>query len=110
MSTDYSRFDNDLWRHVNNLVGQGKPEIVADMIDIFHSFFFKNQSLKLRNAVSVIDCMSSIYFNIPIHSFVNTRRMRRNATTYFYIFAHCEKPKRIDLWPDIDIFGNYVYS
>ncbi|XP_025154495.1 esterase E4-like, partial [Harpegnathos saltator] len=92
-------------RHVTDLVGSNKSKIVKKMNKKITSFFFNEQPLSRCSPLSVIDCMSSIYFNIPIHTFVEIRRMRRNATTYFYIFAFSDKVTELKQWPGTIITG-----
>lgn len=50
--------------------------------------YFHNKSFTEENIPSIVQCMSDIFFNIPIDDFVDKRRKRKQVSTYFYKFSY----------------------
>lgn len=54
----------------------------------FKQKYFHNKSFTEENFLSTVQCLSDIYFNIPIDDFVDKRRKRKQVSTYFYKFSY----------------------
>ncbi|XP_026826028.1 esterase E4 isoform X4 [Ooceraea biroi] len=78
----------DLPHHVRKVRNLQDPVKILQLTERAKQWYFNGKSCTKNSVSSIIQCMSDIYMNIPIIEFVNSRRKRKEAVTYFYKFSY----------------------
>ncbi|XP_026826027.1 esterase E4 isoform X3 [Ooceraea biroi] len=78
----------DLPNHVRKVRNLQDPVKILQLTERAKQWYFNGKSCTKNSVSSIIQCMSDIYMNIPIIEFVNSRRKRKEAVTYFYKFSY----------------------
>ncbi|EZA47956.1 Para-nitrobenzyl esterase [Ooceraea biroi] len=78
----------DLEYHVRNARNLQDPVKMAQLMERIKQWYFNGKPCTENSILSIIQCMSDIYINIPTTEFVNSRRKKKEAVTYFYKFSY----------------------
>lgn len=78
----------DLPRYVENFINSQNPKKIMHLTERIKQKYFRNKPFTEENVPSIIRWLSDMHFNIPIEDFVDKRRRREQAPTYFYKFSY----------------------
>ncbi|EZA62846.1 Esterase FE4, partial [Ooceraea biroi] len=78
----------DLPHHVRKVGNLQDPVKIAQLTERAKQWYFNGKPCTENSVPSIIQCMSDIYMNIPTTEFVNSRRKKKEAVTYFYKFSY----------------------
>ncbi|CAL1681890.1 unnamed protein product [Lasius platythorax] len=84
LETKYA--DLDLYiKKITNLQDSKKITLLTQQVK---QHYFHNKPLTKESIPSIIQCMTDLYFCIPVKNFVNDRRKKKQAPIYFYNFSY----------------------
>ncbi|XP_039306920.1 esterase E4 isoform X2 [Solenopsis invicta] len=78
----------DLPRHIENFLNSQNQKKIIEVTERVKQQYFHNKPFTEENIPSIIRCLSDIHFNIPTKDFVNKRRKKKQALTFFYQFSY----------------------
>lgn len=78
----------DLPRYIENLTSIQNPSKIMQLTERVKQRYFNNKPFAEENIPSIIRCLSDIHFNIATEDFVDKRRKKKQAPTYFYKFSY----------------------
>lgn len=78
----------DLPRYIENFMNSQNPKKITQLIEQVKQRYFDNKPFTEESIPSIIRLLSDIHFNIPTDDFVDKRRKRKQASTYFYKFSY----------------------
>jgi len=61
---------------------------VTQLTERIKEWYFNGKPCTENSVLSIIQCMSDIKMNIPVSEFINNRRKKKEALTYFYKFFY----------------------
>lgn len=78
----------DLPRCIENFINSQNPKKITQLTEQVKQQYFHNKPFTEESIPSIIQFLSDIHFNIPTNDFVDKRRKRKQAPTYFYKFSY----------------------
>jgi len=79
----------DLPLYIQNFTNSQNALKIIQLTKRIKEKYFNNKSeFTVESIPSIIRFLSDLHFNIPIEDFVDMRRKRKQAPTYFYKFSY----------------------
>ncbi|XP_011630754.1 esterase E4-like [Pogonomyrmex barbatus] len=83
----------DIPRYMENFINSQDSEKITQLTDRVKQHYFHNNPFTEENIPSIIQWLSDIHFKLPVKDFVNKRRKKDQASTYFYEFSYVGSQK-----------------
>jgi len=74
--------------YVHDIKKLQDPIKVKQLTERIKEWYFNGKPCTKNSVLSIIQCMSDIIMNIPVSEFINNRRKKKEALTFFYKFFY----------------------
>ncbi|XP_036144784.1 esterase E4 isoform X2 [Monomorium pharaonis] len=78
----------ELPRYIEAFINSQNSEKIMELTERVKHQYFHNRPFTEESIPSIIRFLSDIHFDIPIQEFVDKRRKKKQALTYFYTFSY----------------------
>lgn len=99
--------DQDFELHVRQFAGSHNLDKVPEYTKQITKTYAPGQPVDKWDAHLMENCLSDLYYNLAIKSFLLHRMKRRNTKTYYYVFSYHGFDGRLPLTHKI---GNFIYN